>query len=86
MSVIEHGGPAQDVVDDVAPAVDKTVEVIAKSVECRVRNTDLAEVRLRVRAKLAQFEHARVKTYVPILVERAVVRDLMAARKDSEYH
>ena len=63
---------------DGAPILDHIVaEVIQMLENKRAVPVDPADVRVLVEQEWARYENARVRTFVPVLVQRAVIGDVL---------
>ena len=63
---------------DGAPILDHIVaEVVQMLQNKRAAPVDPAEVRVLVEQEWARYEDARVRTFVPVLVRRAVIGDVL---------
>lgn len=67
----------------VATIPDQVVAEIIQVIQSRQPTTDLACVRGVAEREWDRYHDARVRTFIPVLVRRAVVDQILAAREDA---
>lgn len=58
---------------------DRMMAEMLQAIQSRQPTTDLAYVRAVVEREWARYDDARVRTFVPLLVQRAVVDQILSA-------
>jgi hypothetical protein len=68
-----------DIAVDAASIPDRVVAQIVEVVQSRHGVTDRAHIRDLAEREWARYHDARVRTFIPVLVQRAVVDQILAA-------